>query len=296
MLLFYIDEYGDTEIQRQRATQAVPWSLKPGASEWFVLSAVGIPETSRLDLARRIREVKACHFLKDFPDGPWKDTEIKGRFLRMAADRLQKGKTPLTPLGYRSLSSQKKLEAMCRDLGLVWHRFRPLIYVVAIDKNKLIQRSRNTRFHPLGIAYTYLQQRLSLLVAQVYGQSEGVLMIADEQTAHESLFRQGQVHKVRKAMTAKGRLTIPPDFDLILDKPIWINPDLNVMDREIIQLADITAYSAARLVRSRNVPAEPWFFWQGISSRLSVHWSNGRIEGGGFTIYPKPTPYPPGLG
>jgi hypothetical protein len=295
VLLFYIDEYGDTELTRQRANSSLPWALKPGSSEWFVLSAVGIPETSRLDFARRIQEVKATHFPKDFPSGPWKNTEIKGRFLRMAGDRLQRGKYPLNPLGYRALSSTDKLERLCADLARLWPRFRPLVYVVAIDKKKLIQRTRNRRLHPLGIAYTYLQQRLSLLVAQVYGQTEGVLMIADEQSAHESFFRQGQVHKVRTHLTDRGRMTRPPDFNLILDKPIWINPDLNVMDREIIQLADITAYSAARLIQSNAVPAEPWFFWQQIAACLSVHWTSGCIEGGGLTIYPKPNPYPPGL-
>lgn len=145
------------------------------------------------------------------------------------------------------------------------------------------------------MTYTYLQQRLSLLVEQVYGRT-GVLMIADEQTAHESLFRQGTVHKVRTHMTSRGRMSRPPNFNLILDKPIWIDPELNVLDREIIQLADIVAYSSARLVQTNSVPTDPWFIWPQIADCLSVHWTSGCIGKAGFTIYPEPIPYPPGLG
>lgn len=145
MLLFYIDEFGDSELKRQRAHRGLPWSLKPGVSDWFVLSAVGIPESTRLDLAGRVQDLKATHFGKSWATRPWKDTEIKGRFLRMAGERLQRGKQPIHPFGYQRLSSMRHLEALCQDLGNLWRLFRPITYVVAIDKKRLIQRKYQRR-------------------------------------------------------------------------------------------------------------------------------------------------------
>jgi hypothetical protein len=85
------------------------------------------------------------------------------------------------------------------------------------------------------------------------------------------------------------------NFALILDKPIWIDPTLNVMDREIIQLADIAAYSAARYVMSGTAPTDPCFMWDQIRPCLATHFQRGCLEDAGFTISPRPATYPPGL-
>lgn len=288
MWLFYVDEYGDDSMVVADANAPVV-ALKPGVSEWFVLSAVGIPAHCRLTLAEQLRLVKDRAF-EDWRDEQWCDTEVKGRHLRQAVLRLQKGKGPLRPEGYKTLDL-KRAELLCSDLGWLLTKFRPVIYVVAIDKTALLEKGNG--YSPIGIAYAYLQQRLALLVEQVLGPSEGVLIVADEQSGHESAFRSGTFHKTRRALS-KG-LAKQPNFDLLLDKPVWVNAHLSDSEREIIQLADLVAYSAGRACTTGSCPEEPHYLWSEISQCMALNWRTHKIPGGGFTIYPRPKSYPTGL-
>jgi hypothetical protein len=204
MLLFYIDEFGDSHMERHRKVPGGTWHLKDGSSDWFILSAVGIPENSRLDLANAILNVKTKYFPGHEAE-EWKHSELKGSFLRKAGDRLASGRSPMTPTAYASLT-KGQYGALCTDLGRLWQRFRPLVYLVAIDKTTLVQREARRRYHPVGLSYTFLQQRLSILVERVHGRS-AVLLIADEQTAHEKYFRSGSLHHVRKQITDRGGWT-----------------------------------------------------------------------------------------
>lgn len=256
----------------------------------FVLAAVGIQDTSRLDLAASIRTVKERYFPQHFP-GEWDHTEFKGRFIRNLGTRLAEGKGVFSPRGYSTLS-RGDFGRMVFDLSLVWRRFRPQVYVVVVDKRELIQK--RTVPNPVGLAYTFLQQRLTLQATRVYGKSEGVLLIADEQTTHERYFRKGEIHEARAALTSNLR-GAPIDFDAILDKPIWINPSLNTIDREIIQLADIAAYTTAQFVLRNGPPTEKYLFWDAVRPCFATHWNTGLVADGGLAIYPKPQPYPPGL-
>jgi len=127
---------------------------------------------------------------------------------------------------------------------------------------------------PVGVAYAYLQQRLALLVEQ-------------------GDFRSGTFHKTRKALSYG--LHTQPKFDLLLDKPVWVNAGLSDNEREIIQLADINAYTAAQACTGGACPMEAYYLWSEISSCMALNWKTHRLPGGGFTVYPRPASYPKGM-
>jgi hypothetical protein len=83
-----------------------------------------------------------------------------------------------------------------------------------------------------------------------------------------------------------------PNFDLVLDKPLWIDTDQSSWDREILQLADVVAYSVAECLKRGRAPEERCYLWRYIRAHLAVQWSTGGIEGGGVAIYPRPSSYP----
>ncbi len=287
MWLFYVDEYGNDVMQVDQ-TAASP-TLKQGVPEWFILAAVGIPAHSRSTLAEQLRVTKA-RACPDWEQRPWKDTEIKGRDLRQGMERLERGAPPLRPSGFRTLN-KKSMRWLCRDLGWAFRKYRPIIYVIAIDKRALV--TRENAFQPVAIAYTFLQQRLALLVEQILGPSEGAVIVADEQTGHESSFRKGMFHHVRDALSRQ--LTTKPNFELLLDKPVWVNAHLSVVDRELLQLPDIVAYSSAAACMSGSAPVGIHYVWEPTSACMALNWRTHKVPGGGFTIYPKPEAYPKGV-
>lgn len=125
MLLFYIDEYGDDSM---RTDPADGRALKPGVSDWFVLSAVGIRDSSRKPLAEAIFAIKQRHFGPGMDVQPWGASEVKGRYLFRAARSVATGHVLESPAGYRVLDTQGKVDALIEDFGLVIARFRPLIF------------------------------------------------------------------------------------------------------------------------------------------------------------------------
>lgn len=289
MRLFYIDEFGDDHIGRC-ATHEGHWTLAQGASDLFVLAAVGIQDTSRLDLAGELRTIKGRYF-PDHLLRPWGDTELKGRFLNQAGSRLASGKAPLSPPGYAHLS-KAQFGSLVFELSRVWRRFRPEVFAVVIDKRVLI--SDEDVPNPVALAYALLQQRLTLQVSRAHGRSEGVLLIADEQTTHERYFHEGTIHDVRSGLSSNLE-GIEIDYDVLLDKPLWIDPSLSTVEREVIQLADLAAYTTAQFVLRDGPPTEKHLFWKAMRPCYATHWNTGRVTGGGLTIYPKPSAYPPGL-
>jgi hypothetical protein len=288
MLIFYIDESGETALSRTQKNGV--WVLNPGVSPWFILAACGIAETSRVDLAHQVMHIKD-NFFPGWKAQPWRETELKGRFLCAAHRRLSRGKIPLKPVGYKSLRSIRQLENLCEALGRLLRKFRPLMYVIAVDKTTLVRRT--TPLPPEGIAYAFLEQRLALLVDTVYGDAEGALMVADQQHSHEKLFRSGEMLRIRTQVTQN--LPIQPNFELILDRPVWIDEILHPLDREILQLPDLAATSVAELVQSGKAPTGAQHMWEDIRACLPAHWGTGLIPDGGMSIYPRPGAYPTGV-
>src|SRR6266705_529787 len=234
MLLFYLDEFGEGAMKRERVRNR--WVLDPHVSQWFVLAAVGIAETSRNDLAANIVQIKDRYFSK-WRDFPWKDSEIKGRYLHNAMTRLAARRRP-SQNGYRTLTLSRA-QRLCADLNRLFLKFRPIIYAVAVDKRALARRPQP--WEPVAVAYSFLQQRLAFLVDEVFGDAEGALMVADDQQSHEKLFRSGKMLATRLQIT--GALPRQPNFDLVLDRPVWIDPNLHPLDREILQLPDVVCYA-----------------------------------------------------
>jgi hypothetical protein len=279
MLLFYLDEFGEGSMKRQRVNHR--WVLDPAVAPWFILAGVGIAETMRKDLAEDILEIKD-KFFPGWKANPWKDTEIKGRYLHQAVTMTAAGRVPWQA-GYQHLTAARA-RSLCRELARLFRRFRPIVYAVAIDKARHVRH--NAPREPEAIAYAFLEQRLALLVDDVYGDTEGALMIADDQQSHEKLFRSGRMLQVRTQITTG--LPRQPNFDLVLDRPVWIDPQLHPLDREILQLPDIVCYGVAELLRTGARPAGDAHMWEQVVPCFAYHFTTGEVPDAGVSIYPRP--------
>ena len=78
-------------------------------------------------------------------------------------------------------------------------------------------------------------------------------------------------------------------------KPVWVNAGLSDNEREIIQLADIIAYTSAQACTGGACPMEAYYLWREISSCMALNWKSHRLPGGGVTVYPRPASYPKGM-
>ena len=116
------------------------------------------------------------------------------------------------------------------------------------------------------------------------------MFIADEENSHERLWRQGEIQRIRGEVVK--RLRVRPDFQLLLDKPMWINTGELPVDREVCQLADVALYCAAEAWRQQDTSSWAYQILGRISPYIVRHWISGEIWDGGMTIYPRPSRYP----
>jgi hypothetical protein len=282
MFLFYVDECGDDAIKY--AAEGPPYVLSTKQSPYFTLSAVGIRDSSRKPLADALFEIKTRHFGKQVGDFKWGDSEIKGRFLNRSARAASNGTALQSPKAYRKLDSPHKVSKLINDLGLLFDKHRPIILSVTVDKARLVKTKSRSDHDALGAAYSLLQERIALSLEKLYT-GESAVLIADEQTHHEKFFRSGEMNRKRKRFS--GSLKVQPNFDLVVDKPLWLDTDLSSWDRELIQLADIVAYSSQSCVRTGEAPMHESFLWPQITRAMSVHWRTGDIRQAGFTVFPR---------
>ena len=290
MLLFYIDECGDHALATDPADNS-GLTLKRGVSPYFVLAAVGIGDSSRKPLAEALFTVKAHHFGAAVNAFRWSESELKGRFLARASQSVDKGRALMSPSAYAALRTRGQVDAFVNDLAMIFAKFRPLIFAVVVDKHDILRVAASGRRveTPLGVAYTYLQQRVALTIERLHT-GESALLVADQQTQHEALFRTGHLNAIRDRMTRP--LRTKPDFKLVLDKPLWVDTDLSTWDREILQLADIAAYTATECMRRGSPPTAGCYLWEAIRPNFAMHWHTGNIKSGGFAIYPSKSTYP----
>lgn len=281
MLIFYADESGNTALGLDPSS-AEP-ILKPGTPEYFVLAAVGVRDVSRRPLAEALVAIKKKHFGADVFERDWSTSEIKGSLLNHAANHASEGRTMHAPSAYRALDSVEKTGELIKDLGNLFSRFKPTIFVQVIDKKPML--GRDNEFEPIGFAYAHLHQRIARAVEQNHS-GESAMIVADEQKEHEKHFNSGALNRARDSLAAQGNYR--PNFNLVLDKPLWIDPKLSSWDREIIQLADIVAFAAMRIMTTGEAPDEPQYLWKYIRPCLSVNDRTGEVLHGGFGIYPTP--------
>ncbi|MDT0143888.1 hypothetical protein [Microbacterium sp. PRC9] len=83
-----------------------------------------------------------------------------------------------------------------------------------------------------------------------------------------------------------AHLTQAPRYDLVLDKPLWVDTELSTWDREIIQLADITSFLVTRLFETGEPVADLQGLWDALLTQLALHPVSGRILGRGVAVYP----------
>lgn len=286
MLVFYVDEFGQHGLSVVEGSE--PPSLKRGCSPWFVLAAVGVRSSSRMPLAEAIAKLKGRHFGDAYTDQAWSGTEIKGRYLRELIEGVPSGHGAGLPSGYAALDSKQAAVALVRDLDILLAKFRPLLFAVAVDKVRVLEMGAKGQ-PPLGAAYAYLMQRVARTMEDLHN-GDGAILVADQQHEHEQLFRSGEINRVRDHFNQS--LWRQPNYNVVLDKPLWIDTELSTWDREIIQLADLVAYTVGWCVEHGKPPTGPSFLWDRVSSLMAIHWGTGRIESGGFAIYPKPDRFP----
>lgn len=292
MMIFYVDEFGNHRMPKNPKSPTT--ELTRGANDLFILAAVGIRDNQRKPLAEALIAIKDTHFGDDGDPGDWGSTEIKGRHLRRVSTMVADGRLMGNPSGYRVLDTSAKVDALIADIKMLLIRYRPLIYTVAVDKCELLDLIKVGTGNwvlsdPLGAAYALLEQRIAVTLENQYS-GEAAIIVADQQSEHEEYFRSGELNRVRDGMTAALRR--PPNVNLVLDKPLWVDTNLSSWDRELLQLPDIAAYSAGWCMKQGAGPTEPFFFWPELRMCLARHWSTGQIEAGGFAVYPKPKTWP----
>ena len=288
MLIFYVDEFGNHTLDRDGTTG--PPTLKEGASRYFVLGSVGVRDTSRRALAKRIVEVKEKHFGNlAVRDLPWGDSEIKGRHLRRVARSVAAGHRLDRPAAYRTLLTEKQTAALFTDIGLLFDTFRPLVFAAAVDKLEMVETGRDLT--PLGVAYAYLHQRVATTMGDHFS-GDAAMFVADQQSQHEKFFRSGGLRDARA--TLDRVLRRKPEYDLVLDKPLWVDTELSHWDREILQLADIVAYSAGAYLMRGGAPEERSYLWEPIRRCMALHQRTGLRLGAGFSMYPNSARIPTG--
>lgn len=283
VLIFYTDETGDSSLVADDVDQS---TLRPGTSNFFSLSGVGIRDSSRMPLAESLIRLKRKHF-GDAVDGPWGDTEIKGKFVTRATPALRRRIRGTLPSGWETIDSVEKVHALSRDIGLLLDKFRPLIFVIAIDKREMLRAKKTA--NPVGVAYTYLHQRIALTMEDLHA-GEAAIVVADQQSQHEKLYRDGAVHEIRDAL-ASG-LYRKPNYNLVLDKPLWIDTNLSTWDREIIQLADIASYTVTIAIERGTPPTELGYLWDALRPHFAVNASTGSISKWGVSVYPRSASLP----
>ncbi|WP_438354359.1 DUF3800 domain-containing protein [Microbacterium sp. CJ88] len=279
MLIFYTDETGDAGFDLDE--HIVTPNLKVGQSHYFSLSGVGIRDSSRRPLAEALLILKRKHF-GDTVDGVWGDTEIKGKFITRSMPDTTANLREQRPSGWAAIDSVQKVDALSRDIGLLLDKFRPLIFVISFDKREAIRR--NKMVNPVGVAYTYLHQRIALTMEDIHA-GEGAIVVADQQSHHERLYRDGVVHEMRDLLGQNLRRK--PNYNLVLDKPLWVDTALSTWDREIIQLADIASYTVTIALERGAPPTELGYLWDALRPHFAVHSATGSIVDWGVSAYPR---------
>ena len=282
MLLFYIDESGH---HRMDADPDDPTRLAHDTTDWFVLSAVGIRDTSRRPLAEAIDRIKRER-LAGGPERAWGETEIKGRRLAITQRSLSTGTTEEG--SYPELGDPARLNALEHELRMLFSRFRPLTFSVAIDKHALFAKRPGES--ALGWAYAFLYRRMALSLERLYP-GEGGVLVADQQTEHEKAFRSGDLTRLRDDLAAAAPW-LRADYRLLLDRPLWIDSTLSTWDREIVQLADLAAFTTHEGVARGFDSAGARSLWPAIRPVLAEDWSKGGPDGEGLVIFPRPGTWP----
>jgi hypothetical protein len=148
VLVFYVDEFGQHGLSLVEGSD--PPSLKRGCSPWFVLAAVGVRSSSRKPLAEAIVKLKGRHFRDAYLHEPWSETEIKGRYLREVLEGVASGHRAGFPAGYAVLDTKQAAAALISDLDILFAKFRPLIFTVAVDKVRGSWSWERRASHPWG--------------------------------------------------------------------------------------------------------------------------------------------------
>ncbi|WP_017793891.1 DUF3800 domain-containing protein [Leucobacter salsicius] len=287
MFLFYLDEHGESSM---KVDPSDPKRIASDVSPYFTLSAVGIRDSVRKPFADALFETKKRHFGDSIEEAEWGDSEIKGRHLRRTFVSVSNGKVNRNPPAYSVIKTQRAAEHLFDDLGLLIAKFRPLIFTAIVDKQRLLT-TRGESFHnPIGVAYALIHERIALALEKLYV-GESAIIIADQQKQHEKFFREGGMNEMRNRVSAP--LRVQPNFDLILDKPLWLDTDLSSWDRELLQIADMVAYSSATCVEDGRAPEASHYLWPQMKNSMAVHWRNGDVNQAGFTVFPRSaTHYP----
>lgn len=283
MLIFYVDESGHHTLAPSRVEAAMSMEL----ADLFILTGVGVRDLARKPLATELQRIKQAHFGTVASTADWSATELKGRYLSAANHRFQPaGDKRELPSGYDVFTKLDQVMALERDLRLVFARFRPVIFTIVIDKGALLRRHPETS--ALDSAYSFLYRRVALTLQKTFV-GEGGVFVADQQAEHERHFTSGGFAAFRDNLNENANRRA--EYELILDKPLWIDTKLSSWDRELIQLADLAAYATMEQVTGRTRGGVD-SLWAEIYRCLAVGPKSGEVEREGIVIYPEPNGWP----
>jgi len=274
VLLFYVDESGVTGFNGH-ATSRLATS--------FTLAAAAIPDESRSSVAAEFVAIKKRFFGEPQVAAPWSGTEIKGRYLWQVHRRLEGGPPGDLPSAYAAIDSKYEFNLLLHALERLLAKFRPVVFAVVVDKRALHESDPSAS--PLGVAYASLYQSVALTMEHVYGGATAAF-VADQQTEHERFFETGAMRAVMSQRASRGKYR--PTFHYILDKPIWIDSALSTWDREIIQLADLAAFTTRAWFADAAAPDARHFLWEAMRPCLAADWRKGTSpRGAGLTVLPE---------
>ena len=250
-----------------------------------MLSAVGIRDTSRRPLAEAIDSLKRTHL---GASDAWGDTELKGRRLAVTRKRIDgEGRARDVEYEYPAVQTDDEFAALLHSTALMFDRFRPLTFTVAIDRTRL-EAARHGE-SALGWAYAFLYRRIAVALERLYP-GEGGVLVCDRQDAHEKQFTSGELLRIRDELAT--RTNLKADFRVLLDRPLWMDPTQSTWDREIVQLADLVAFTTHEGVKRGFDSDHARGLWPSIRSCLNVDIRTGEPDGEGLVIFPKPERWP----
>lgn len=221
MYIFYIDESGTDSLS--------PKSLQ--ASPFFVLGAIALHESNWRAADNYLSQLKKTYF----PHRSFLQIEFKSGIIKSA---LAKAGTPESP--WPSLD-KKKVLLLIGELYSIFKTIPFTMFFVAIDKQMLQRKYRNP-YPPYAVAYALLRQEAARFLRSLTAPEQGIFVVDQHQEAQKRLARFEEIAKLLDQLSPR-----PAGLDIVIERPFFVNSK----EYQVIQLADLCAYNAARAV-SRN--------------------------------------------
>ncbi len=226
MYFFYLDESGTSSIS--------PKSIKE--SRYFVLGALALHESNWRVVDDYLTQLKQTYF----PQVDFRQLEFKTGIIKSA---LAKAGTPASP--WPSLDKEKVL-LLIDELYSIFEKIPFTMFFVAIDKLMLCQKYSDP-YLPYSVAFALLWQQAARFLRSLNPPELGIFVVDEHQETQKRL-----AHFEHVAESLDQRSPRPAGLDIVIERPFFVNSK----EFQVIQLADLCAYNARRVVSSHNYDYE----------------------------------------